>query len=90
MKCEQPGLGEEGIRPALMVGASCSEAGSSLLLSQDRTQPPADEPIEHDEGARMSVLEVAKPATQHRVQIIDDAREAQPRAIDALSPECGP
>jgi hypothetical protein len=38
----------------------------------------------------MSVLEVAKPATQHRVQIIDDAREAQPRAIDALSPECGP
>ena len=51
VKCEQPGIGEGGEWPALMVVVRGSEAGPLVLLAQDRAQPSADELVEHEEGA---------------------------------------
>jgi hypothetical protein len=43
--------------------------------------PSSDEAVEVDEGTGACLLEVAKPAAQHRVKVRDHAREAHiPRA----------
>src|SRR5882724_288860 len=76
-----------------MIIASGSEAGPLGLLAQDRSQPSADELVEHDERAGMRVLEVDEPAAQCPVEIDDDPPEALParsprlrsdRILDAL------
>src|SRR6266568_1061140 len=67
-----------------MVIASCSESGSLGLFAQDRTQPSADELVEHEEGARMRMLEVSEPASQCPIEIGDDSLEAIPARSSRL------
>src|SRR6516225_2836108 len=67
---------EESIGPALVVGLAPPNAGALFLLAQDGAQPAADKSVEDAEQSRCGVLEVAKPAPKHRVEIIDDPREA--------------
>jgi hypothetical protein len=76
VECEQPGLREECVGPALMIVATSPEARPLLLLAQERSQPSADEPVDSDEGARIGVLEVAEPTAERPVEIGDDASEA--------------
>src|SRR5260370_42465847 len=45
-------------------------------MAQRGANPPANELVEHCEGAGMSVLEVAEPAAQRPIEIDDDAGEA--------------
>src|SRR4030081_3106303 len=61
VECEQPGLSEECVGPALMVGTTATVAGTLFLLAQERAQPSADKLVERDEGARVGMLEVAEP-----------------------------
>ena len=84
---EQPGVGEEGVGPALMVGQAAPEAGMLGLLAQDRAQSSSHEPVERREGVWVGVLEVAEPAAQHRVEIGDDPREALPLRPSRLGPD---
>src|SRR5712691_5737685 len=70
-----------------MVGLTAPEAGTFLLLAQERAQPSADELVEHDEGAGIGMLEVAEPAAQHRVEFFDDPREADPARSSRLRPD---
>ena len=59
---------EEFIGPALMILSTNSPARFSLLLpSQDRSQPSAYKAIHPLKGVRMSLLEIVKPAAQHRI-----------------------
>ena len=76
MKREQPGFGEEGIWPALMVGAADAPPGALFLLAQDGVQPSPDKPVELAEGGVMGMFEVAEPAAQQRVEIRHGAGEA--------------
>ena len=69
MKREQPGFGEEGIWPALMVGAADAPPGALFLLAQDGAQSSPDKPVEFAEGGVMGMFEVAEPAAQQRVEI---------------------
>src|SRR5262249_36132189 len=62
VKCEQPGLREECVGPAPMVGWTVTEAGTLALLAQERAQTPSSELVEHNEGGRVRVLEVGEPA----------------------------
>jgi len=67
-----------------MVIASCSESGPLGLLAQDRTQPSADELVEHEEGARVRMLEVSEPASQCPIEIGDDSLEVIPARSSRL------
>src|SRR5712691_10904305 len=70
-----------------MVGVTSSEAGTLLLLAQQLAQPPSNEAVECDEGGRVGMLEVAEPAAQHRVEIIDDPLEALASCPSCLGPD---
>src|ERR1700731_5323253 len=70
-----------------MVGLTASEAGTLVLLAQERAQPSADELVEHDKGAGMCVLKVAEPATQRPIEVSDDAREAVAARASRLHPD---
>ena len=89
MKREQPGFREEGIWPALMVGAADAPTGALFLLAQDGAQPPPDKPVELVEGGVMGMFEVAEPAAQQRVEVSYGAGEAvaacAPRLLFMLS-----
>src|ERR1700675_581424 len=87
VECEQPGSCEECVGPALVVGVTATVAGTLFLLAQERAQPSADELVEHNEGAGMSVLEVAEPAAQRPIEIDDDAREAVAPRTSRLHPD---
>ncbi len=82
---------EERIGPALMVGGTASDAGALFLLAQDGAQPSADEAVEGSEQGGRDVLEIAKPAPKHRVEVVDDPREAVAPAAGGLRPHhrCG-
>jgi len=67
---------EEGIGPALMVGLTPPDAGALLLLAQDGAQASADKAVEDAEQSWRGMLEVAKPAPQHGVEVIDDPLQA--------------
>src|ERR1700751_3584418 len=67
---------EESIGPAVMVGLAPANAGALFLLAQDGAQPAADKAVEDAEQSRCGVLEIAKPAPKHRVEVADDPLEA--------------
>src|SRR5260370_42186476 len=67
-----------------MVMGSWCESGALGLFAQDRTQPSADELLEHEEGARMRMLEVSEPASQCPIEIGDDSLEAVPARSSRL------
>ena len=67
---------EEGIRPPLVIRFASPEAGTRLLLAPDCAEPSADEAVDGAEDARCRVLEVAEPAAQYRVEIVDDPSQA--------------
>ena len=90
MKREQPGFREEGIWPALMVGAADAHARALFLLAQEGAQPPSDKPVELAEGGVMGMFEVAEPAAQQRVEISDGAGEAVAARAPSSSPLCCP
>jgi hypothetical protein len=75
-KGEQSASREESIGPALMVAMAASGAGALVLLAQDGAQAAADKAIEDAEQGWRSVLEIAKPAPQQRVEVIDDPLQA--------------
>ena len=70
---EESQLGKECIGPTVVVGKSVPSTGTLLLLAQQRAQSAPDKAVHTVEGPRMSVLEVAKPALEHRVQFRNDA-----------------
>jgi hypothetical protein len=69
---EQPAIREEGIGPALMVAVAASDARALVLLAQDGAQAAADNAVEDAEQSWCGVLEIAKPAPQQRVEVVDD------------------
>ena len=69
-------LSEEGIRPALVIGARMSRPRTLLLLAQQGPQPAAYETVHDREGHRVRVFEVSEPSPQQRVQFGDHLREA--------------
>src|SRR5262245_9548286 len=87
VKREQPGLGEEGVGPALVIGWTESKARPLFLLAQEGAQPSANELVQHDKGAGMGMFEVAEPAAQHRVEVGDDAREVDPARSSRPHPD---
>src|SRR6516165_6275144 len=87
VQCEQPSLREEGIWPALMISSALSEARSLVLFAQECTQPSPNELIEPNEGERMGMLEVAKPAAQRPIKVDDDAFEAIAARAPRLLPD---
>src|SRR5208337_3359856 len=76
VKREQPGFREEGIWPALMVGAADAPPGALFLLAQDGAQPSPDKPVELVESGVMGMFEVAEPAAQQWIEVSDGAGEA--------------
>src|SRR6266700_8001255 len=70
-----------------MVGSITSEAGTLVLLAQKRAQPPSNELVEPLEGEGMGMFEVGKPAFQHRVEVLDDARETLPARSSRPRPD---
>ena len=58
-----------------------------LVLQQHRAQSSSDEPIEIGKGGAMSLLEVRKPAPQHRIEISDRPFEAHASAATRLGPD---
>ena len=58
-----------------MIIETPAEAGTFLLLAQQRPQSTADLPIKAAERAFMRVLEVGKPAFEHGVQVRHDASQ---------------
>ena len=80
---EQPALREEGIRPALMVGAT-SEARLAPAFAQDAPQSRAHPLIERSKRRRMAVLEISIPAAQRPVQVRDNDRETLPVGTPGL------
>ena len=85
---EQPLLSEEGIAPALLIGGASSEAGPLFLFAQDGAQPSSHEAVEDAIQGRRGVLEVAEPASQHRVEILNDPFEAVAPAADRPCRAC--
>src|ERR1700736_259993 len=69
-------LREEGIGPAVMVGEVSSEARALFLLAQDRAQPSSDEAIHGAELGCHDILEVAKPPSEHGIEVGDDPPQA--------------
>ena len=76
VKGEQPGIRDVGIGPALMIGTTVPACGPFVLLAQQGSQPSARALIELDDGISMSLLDVAKPASQRPVEIDDHGVEA--------------
>ena len=87
MKCEQSGIREEGIGPALMIGSTETEPRALLLLAQEGPEPATNEAVEDVESAVMRLLEVAEPAAQDRVEIADRSGEADPSRADGFRPD---
>lgn len=85
-KGEQSLIREEGVRPALLVGFTSSEAGPLVLLAQDGTQPAPNELIKGAELEWRGVLEVAEPSPQRRIEVRNDPREAVTSAADRFGP----
>src|SRR6266481_7783906 len=83
---EQSLVREEGVRPSLVVVFASSEPGPLVLLAQDGTQPPPNETIKVAELEWCSVLEVAEPSPQRRVDIRDDPPEAVTSAAYRFGP----
>src|ERR1700687_4921180 len=77
---------EEGIRPPLVIRFASPEAGTRLLLAPDCAEPSADEAVDGAEDARCRVLEVAEPAAQYRVEIVDDPSQAVASGAARLTP----
>ena len=76
-KREQPTLGKEGIRPALMVPATT--AATSMATATENTAQTHPYPtIRHLERERGAVLEVFKPAFRRPVDVRDDRSKAMP------------
>ena len=75
---EKPMLSEESIRPALVVPKTTAHSRALLLFAQYGAQPAADNAIHPSEDKRIRMLEVTKPAAQHRVQTLDNLSEARP------------
>src|SRR6266511_367514 len=69
---------EEFIGPALMILSTNSDARSLLLLSKHRPQSSAYKAIHPLKRVRMSMLEIVKPTTKHRIQIGDDPCQTVP------------
>src|SRR5215204_5290141 len=88
VKGEQSLSGEEGIGPAFMIGVTAPGAWPLLLLAQEGTQPSSDEAVHLGEGRMVGMLEVAEPASQRRIEVADDARQAvaarAPRLVSHL------
>ena len=74
-KGEQPMLGEEFVRPTLMIPASPSPFAFHAF-PQNAPKAHSNPAVELDECRRRTVLEVAKPATDNRSNLRYDARQA--------------
>ena len=80
----KPVFGEEGVGPALMVGASTT-AFLSHPLAEKAPQSHANPAVEPLERPLMAVLEVCKPATKRRVERGDDREKAVAGATRRLA-----
>src|SRR6266404_8704912 len=80
-------LREESVGPALMVVEVSSEARALFLLAQDRAQPSSDEAIQGAELGWHDILEVAKPPSEHGIEVGDDPPQAHAPAL--LAHEAG-
>src|SRR3954452_9067690 len=69
-----------------MIGMALPEAGASGLLSQERSQASADEPVQLDEQAWSGVLEVSEPAPDQWIEVSDDTAQAVAPASAGLGP----
>src|ERR1700730_10110877 len=58
-KGEQPEIGEEGVRPALVIVGTAAEAWPLFLLAQDGPQPSSDEAVQMAMNGRRGLREVA-------------------------------
>ena len=74
---EQPPLVEVGDWPALMICTS-TPSSASAAFPQDAAQAHAGPLVQRSERALVAVLEVLKPAAQHRVQLGDGRFQALP------------
>src|SRR3954453_5394146 len=77
--------GEVGIRPSLMIRIGPTKSRTLVLLAQDRAQPSSDEAVQRAELGTHGVLEVAKPAFEHRIEIADDPLQARTPASPRLA-----
>ena len=72
---EQPLLGKEGIRPALVVRAAAS-APASVTTAQKAAQSHADPRVQDLEREATTVLKILKPASHGTIHIGDDRLQA--------------
>jgi hypothetical protein len=71
-----------------MISSAHSQAREPLLLSAEKgAQPSAGECVEPFEDGVMGVLEVAEPADERPVEVLDDAREAVAARAFRLGPD---
>jgi hypothetical protein len=68
---EETHLLEEGVRPTLMIGTP-GETSTVLTSTKDRPQPPSNPPINGREGINVAVLEVGEPASEDRIDDLND------------------
>lgn len=69
---EEPLLREECIGPADMIRMKAPEPRPLFPLAQQRPQAAAGEAIQLSEHRFVRVLEVPKPASQDRIDLLDD------------------
>ncbi len=76
VKGEQPGIREESVGPAHLIGPAAAEAGPLLLHAQESAEPSPDQTIEPFKDGVMGMLEVVEPTSQNRVETADDPFKA--------------
>ena len=79
----KPVVGEELVRPSLMVPASTSSA-QPRSLSQYTAQPTANPPVQVLVHVPMTMPKVSEPPLQRRTQRPDDERQAVPVRASCL------
>jgi hypothetical protein len=82
---EQPLLGKEGVRPAVMIRTAAS-APASLSVAQDIAQPHADPGIQDLEHETTTMLKILEPASHRAIHVGNDGRQALPVGAPGFTP----
>ena len=87
LQAEQPMFGKEAIWPSRLIRtAHVGDPLQLLLLAQQTPQSAAYPAIQRAEGPRSAVLEVAEPAPQRRIEVVDHPLQATSRRPHRLRP----
>jgi hypothetical protein len=70
-----------------VIAKAATLSGTMKLSAQDRSQTPTNKAVDGREGVAMGVLEIAKPATQNRVDRRNDGLDRIAPATLGEGPE---